>query len=35
LLAGDDILYGAWTALGLSAAAVLFSALAWITDRRG
>jgi hypothetical protein len=35
LLAGDDILYGAWTALGLSAAAVLFAATAWITDRRG
>ena len=35
LMAGDDIIYGAWTALGLSAAAVLFSAMAWITDRRG
>ena len=35
LLAGDDIIYGAWTALGLSAAAVLFSAMAWIIDRRG
>lgn len=35
LLAGDDIIYGAWTALGLSAAALLFSAMAWVTDRRG
>lgn len=35
LLDGDDILYGAWTALGLSAAAVLFSAIAWVIDRRG
>jgi hypothetical protein len=35
LLAGEDIMYGAWTALGLSAGAVLFAALAWITDRRG
>ena len=35
LLAGDDIMYGAWTALGLSAGATLFAALAWITDRRG
>jgi hypothetical protein len=35
LLAGDDIIYGAWTALGLSAAAVLFSAMAWVIDRRG
>ena len=35
LIAGDDILYGGWTALGLSGAAVLFSAIAWITDRRG
>jgi len=28
-------MYGAWTALGLSAAAVVFSAMAWIIDRRG
>lgn len=35
LIAADDILYGGWTSLGLSAAAVLFAALAWITDRRG
>lgn len=33
--AGDGIMYGAWTALGLSAAAVVFSAMAWIIDRRG
>jgi hypothetical protein len=35
MLAGDDIIYGAWTALGLSAAAVLFAAMAWVIDRRG
>jgi hypothetical protein len=35
LLAGDELMYGAWTALGLSAAAVVFSAMAWIIDRRG
>ncbi len=35
LLADDHLRYGAWTALGLSAAAVLFAGLAWITDRRG
>ena len=33
--AGDGIMYGAWTALGLSAAAVVFSAMAWVIDRRG
>lgn len=35
LIAGDGLMYGAWTALGLSAAAVVFSAMAWIIDRRG
>lgn len=35
ILAAESIEYGAWTALGLSAAAVVFSAMAWITDRRG
>ncbi len=35
VLSGDDIRYGAWTALGLSAGAVLFSAVAWTIDRRG
>lgn len=35
LIAGEGIKYGAWTALGLSAAAVVFSAMAWIIDRRG
>lgn len=35
LIAGDGLMYGAWTALGLSAAAVVFAAMAWIIDRRG
>lgn len=35
LIAGEGIMYGAWTALGLSAGAVVFAALAWIIDRRG
>lgn len=35
LIAGDGLMYGAWTALGLSAAAVVFSAMAWLIDRRG
>jgi hypothetical protein len=35
LIAGEGLMYGAWTALGLSAAAVVFSAMAWLIDRRG
>lgn len=35
LIAGDDIRYGAWTALGLSAGFVVLSAGAWTIDRRG
>ena len=35
LLAGENLMYGAWVALGLSAAAVVFSAMAWVIDRRG
>jgi hypothetical protein len=35
MLAADTIAYGGWTALGLSAGAVVLSAMAWITDRRG
>lgn len=35
LIAGDNLMYGAWVALGLSAAAVVFSAMAWGIDRRG
>ena len=35
ILSGEEIAYGAWTALGLSAAALLFSVVAWTIDRRG
>lgn len=35
ILAGEDFMYGAWVALGLAAAAVVFSAMAWVIDRRG
>lgn len=35
ILGGDDIIYGAWTALGLSGGAVLLAASAWVIDRRG
>jgi hypothetical protein len=35
VLAGEGIAYGAWTALGLSAAALLFAVVAWTIDRRG
>jgi len=35
ILAGEGIAYGAWTALGLSAAALVFALAAWTIDRRG
>ena len=35
ILSGEGIAYGALTALGLSAAALLFSVVAWTIDRRG
>jgi len=35
LIAGDNLMYGAWVALGLSAGAVVFTAMAWAIDRRG
>lgn len=35
LIAGDNLMYGAWVALGLSAGAVVFTAMAWVIDRRG
>ncbi len=35
VLSGEDIVYGAWTALGLSAGATVLAALAWTIDRRG
>ncbi|MFM9018278.1 MAG: hypothetical protein ACKORG_02435 [Actinomycetota bacterium] len=35
IIAGDNLMYGAWVALGLSAGAVVFTAMAWAIDRRG
>ena len=35
IFSGEDIDYGAWTALGLSAGALVCSAVAWTIDRRG
>ncbi len=35
ILAGDNFMYGAWVALGLSAGAAVFAAMAWVIDRRG
>lgn len=35
LMDGEDIIYGCWAALGLSAGALVFSAMAWTIDRRG
>lgn len=35
LIPGQEIRYGAWTALGLSAGAFLLAASAWTLDRRG
>jgi len=35
VLSGEGIAYGAWSALGLSAAALIFAVVAWTIDRRG
>ena len=35
ILAGDNFMYGAWVALGLSAGAAVLAAMAWVIDRRG
>lgn len=35
LIPGQEIRYGAWTALGLSAGAFLLAGSAWTLDRRG